>query len=66
MKEFDSRRRGEPSSDRGDNSRYAVLGLIAARDEGVHGYQLMTEVEALADDFWQLNYGRRYRVLEDS
>ena len=50
--------------ERGGNFRYAVLGLIAGRAEGVHGYQLVTEVEALADDFWQLNYGRLYRVLD--
>jgi DNA-binding PadR family transcriptional regulator len=64
MQDSDSRRSSETSSDRGGNFRYAVLGLIAGRSEGVHGYQLMTEVEALADDFWQLNYGRVYRVLD--
>ncbi|MFQ5351767.1 MAG: helix-turn-helix transcriptional regulator [Candidatus Binatia bacterium] len=46
------------------NLHYAVLGLVAARPEGVHGYQLKTEVEALCDDFWQVNYGRLYRVLD--
>lgn len=46
------------------NLRYAILGLIASRDEGVHGYQLRHEVEALSDDFWQINYGRLYRVLD--
>lgn len=46
------------------NLQYAVLGLIASKAEGVHGYQLKVECEAIADEFWGLNYGRLYRVLE--
>lgn len=64
MYEAEPRGRAKPSADRGGNFRYAVLGLIANRSDGVHGYQLMSDVEALSDDFWQLNYGRLYRVLD--
>jgi DNA-binding PadR family transcriptional regulator len=64
MYEAELRGRAKPSADRGGNFRYAVLGLIANRSDGVHGYQLMSDVEALSDDFWQLNYGRLYRVLD--
>lgn len=64
MEETEPRSRGKSAAARGGNFRYAVLGLIANRSEGVHGYQLMSDVEALSDDFWQLNYGRLYRVLD--
>lgn len=47
------------------NLRYAVLGLIASKKEGVHGYQLKGECEAIADEFWALNYGRLYRILDE-
>lgn len=46
------------------NVPFAVLGLVAQRREGVHGYQLKREFEALSDDFWQVNYGTLYRVLD--
>ncbi len=46
------------------NLRYAVLALVATRAEGVHGYRLKRDFEALHDDFWQLNYGRLYRMLD--
>jgi DNA-binding PadR family transcriptional regulator len=46
------------------NLQYAVLGLIASKDEGVHGYQLRGECEAIADEFSTLNYGRLYRILD--
>jgi DNA-binding PadR family transcriptional regulator len=64
MDDNEPQRRGKPSARRGGNFRFAVLGLIANRAEGVHGYQLLSDVEALSDDFWQLNYGRLYRVLD--
>lgn len=64
MDEIEPQRRGKASARRGGNFRFAVLGLIANRSEGVHGYQLLSDVEALSDDFWQLNYGRLYRVLD--
>jgi len=47
------------------NLRYAVLGLIASKNEGIHGYRLRGECEAIADDFWSLNYGRLYRMLDE-
>jgi DNA-binding PadR family transcriptional regulator len=47
------------------NLRYAVLGLIANKTDGVHGYRLKGECEAIADEFWSLNYGRLYRILDD-
>jgi len=47
------------------NLNFALLGLVAARTSGVHGYQLKTEFEALCEDFWQLNYGRLYRALDN-
>ena len=46
------------------NLRYAVLGLVSRRPDGIHGYRLKSDLEALCDDFWQLNYGRMYRVLD--
>jgi len=47
------------------NLQYAVLGLIASKTDGVHGYQLKGECEAIADEFWALNYGRLYRILDE-
>lgn len=47
------------------NLRYAVLGLIASKTDGVHGYQLKGECEAIADEFWSINYGRLYRILDE-
>jgi len=44
--------------------QYAVLGLISAREAGVHGYRLKNEFEALYGDFWALNYGQMYRTLD--
>jgi DNA-binding PadR family transcriptional regulator len=44
--------------------QYAVLGLISAREAGVHGYKLKNEFEALYGDFWALNYGQMYRTLD--
>ncbi len=46
------------------NLQYAVLGLIASKAEGVHGYRLKGECEAISDAFWQLNYGKLYRILD--
>lgn len=47
-----------------DAVQYAILGLISARAEGAHGYQLKVEFDALYADFWSLNYGQLYRTLE--
>ena len=46
------------------NLRYAVLGLIANKPDGVHGYRLKGECEAIADEFWAMNYGKLYRILD--
>ncbi len=47
-----------------NNLRFAVLGLVASKDEGVHGYRLKNECEAISEAFWQLNYGKLYRILD--
>ena len=46
------------------NLPYVILGLVAHRSDGVHGYQLTKELAALSEDFWYVNYGRLYRVLD--
>lgn len=38
-----------------DAVQYAVLGLISARSDGIHGYQLKSEFDALYGEFWELN-----------
>jgi DNA-binding PadR family transcriptional regulator len=47
-----------------DAVQYALLGLIAARTRGAHGYQLKGEFDSLYADFWSLNYGQLYRTLD--
>jgi len=47
-----------------DVVQYTVLGLISARTQGAHGYQLKTEFDALYGEFWSLNYGQLYRTLD--
>lgn len=48
-----------------NNVRYAILGLIAARPKGIHGYRLKEEIEAVASrDFWAINFGSLYRILD--
>ena len=49
---------------RAGNLKYAVLGLVASRPDGVHGYKLKADFESLSDEFWQVNYGRLYRILD--
>jgi DNA-binding PadR family transcriptional regulator len=44
--------------------QYAVLGLVSAREDGVHGYRLKNEFDALYGEFWALNYGQMYRTLD--
>ncbi|HYC00562.1 MAG TPA: PadR family transcriptional regulator [Candidatus Limnocylindrales bacterium] len=46
------------------NLRYAVLGLVSSKPEGIHGYRLKGECESIADEFWAMNYGRLYRILD--
>ena len=48
----------------GDAVQYAILGLISGRSAGAHGYQLKIEFDALYGDFWSLNYGQLYRILD--
>ncbi len=47
------------------NLEYAVLGFVSSSSDGMHGYRLKSEFEALCGDFWGLNYGKMYRVLDD-
>ncbi len=46
------------------NLPFALLGLVASRPDGAHGYLLQSECEAIADDFWGMNFGRVYRILD--
>lgn len=46
------------------NLQYALLGLLACRAEGAHGYQLKRELEALCEDAWSVSYGRVYHTLQ--
>jgi len=47
------------------NIQYALLGLIAARPSGIHGYKLKQEIEAVSSrEFWEINFGSLYRVLD--
>ena len=34
------------------NLRYAVLGFVGARADGLHGYRLKSDLQAFCDDFW--------------
>jgi len=47
-----------------DAVQYAILGLLSARTNGVHAYQLKIDVVALYGDFRCLNYGQLYRTLD--
>jgi DNA-binding PadR family transcriptional regulator len=47
------------------NLRYAILGLVGADADGTYGYRLKGDLEALCSDFWQVNYGRLYRLLDN-
>jgi len=43
---------------------YAVLGVVSRNGEGVHGYALKRQCERILGNFWQLNFGEIYRVLD--
>jgi DNA-binding PadR family transcriptional regulator len=43
---------------------YALLGVVSQSPQGVHGYALKRRCERLLGDFWQLNFGEIYRVLD--
>jgi DNA-binding PadR family transcriptional regulator len=47
------------------NLRFALLGLVAASRDGLHGYRLKSDLDVLCDEFWELNYGRIYRILDE-
>jgi DNA-binding PadR family transcriptional regulator len=44
--------------------QYALLGLVSRNREGVHGYALKRQCERFLGNFWQLNFGEIYRVLD--
>lgn len=44
--------------------QYALLGLISSRRHGIHGYRLKREFDAVYGEFWALNYGQIYRLLD--
>ena len=43
---------------------YALLGVVSRNPDGVHGYALKRQCERILGDFWQLNFGEVYRVLD--
>ena len=43
---------------------YALLGLISSSRQGIHGYRLKQEFDAVYGEFWALNYGQVYRLLD--
>ena len=47
------------------NLAFGILGLVAGCPDGLHGYRLKSELDVLCDDFWELNYGRIYRILDE-
>jgi DNA-binding PadR family transcriptional regulator len=44
--------------------RYALLGVVSQNPNGVHGYALKRQCERVLGNFWQLNFGEVYRVLD--
>lgn len=48
----------------GQSLRYALLGVVSASPEGVHGYALKRQCDRMLGTFWQLNFGEIYRVLD--
>lgn len=44
--------------------RYAVLGVVSRNSKGVHGWALKTQFERNLGEFWQLNFGEVYRILD--
>lgn len=49
---------------RGQSLRYALLAVVSHYPEGVHGYALKRQCERVLGNFWQLNFGEVYRVLD--
>ncbi len=48
----------------GRSIRYALLGTVSRNPDGVHGYALKRQCERILGNFWQLNFGEVYRVLD--
>ena len=48
----------------GTGIRYALLGVVSQHPDGVHGYALKRHCDRLLGNFWQLNFGEIYRVLD--
>jgi DNA-binding PadR family transcriptional regulator len=48
----------------GRGIHYALLGVVSQHPDGVHGYALKRQCDRLLGDFWQLNFGEVYRVLD--
>ena len=44
--------------------RFAILGVVGRNPDGIHGYRLKRQAENALGDFWQLNFGEIYRVLD--
>jgi DNA-binding PadR family transcriptional regulator len=44
--------------------QYALLGVVSTNPDGVHGYALKRQCERILGNFWQLNFGEIYRVLD--
>lgn len=45
--------------------RYAVLGVVSRNKAGIHGWALKRQFERLLGNFWQVNFGEVYRVLDN-
>lgn len=43
---------------------FAILGVVSRNSDGVHGYALKRQCERVLGNFWQLNFGEIYRVLD--
>ncbi len=48
----------------GTGIRFALLGVVSQHPAGVHGYALKRHCERMLGNFWQLNFGEVYRVLD--
>ena len=48
----------------GHGIQYALLGLVSQSPEGVHGYAIKRQCERVLGNFWQVNFGEVYRVLD--
>jgi DNA-binding PadR family transcriptional regulator len=44
--------------------RYAVLGVVSRNESGVHGWLLKKQFDRTFGEFWQLNFGETYRILD--